>query len=105
MPLKAGPHTITLTVTDDVGASASATVTITVQQPINHAPIANAGPDQTIVATGAAASVTLDGRGSSDPDGDPLNYRWSEGGQSLATGANPMTTLPAGTHITSPASC
>ena len=40
----------------------------------NLAPVANAGPDQT-VATGA--TVTLDGSASSDADGDALVFSWS----------------------------
>lgn len=40
----------------------------------NQSPVANAGPDQT-VQTGD--KVQLDGSGSSDPDSDPLSYRWS----------------------------
>ncbi len=41
---------------------------------INHAPVANAGPDQT-VATGT--TVALDGTRSTDIDGNALTYRWS----------------------------
>jgi hypothetical protein len=43
----------------------------------NTAPTANAGPDQTSVAS--AATVTLDGTGSSDPDtDDTLSYTWTQ---------------------------
>jgi uncharacterized cupredoxin-like copper-binding protein/plastocyanin len=41
----------------------------------NSAPVADAGPDQTGIAAG---TVTLDGSGSHDPDGDPLTYAWSQ---------------------------
>ena len=45
--------------------------------PTNSAPTANAGPDQTAVASGA--TVTLDGLGSTDTDaGDALTYAWSQ---------------------------
>ncbi|MGB5582450.1 MAG: PKD domain-containing protein [Gammaproteobacteria bacterium] len=45
------------------------------------APTADAGPDQTVLVND---TVTLDGSGSSDSDGDSLTYDWS------------LTTVPAG---------
>ncbi len=71
-PNKTGAYVLTLTVSDGVN-SASDTVTITVP---NTAPTAEAGADQSIFF-GLGASVTLNGSGSSDPEGDPLTYSWT----------------------------
>jgi hypothetical protein len=65
----------------------------------NHAPIANAGPDQMVECTGhGGTSVTLNGTGSSDPDGDSLSFTWT-GSFGTATGATPTVSLPLGTHV------
>jgi hypothetical protein len=64
----------------------------------NAAPIANAGPDQNVTATGGSTTVTLNGSGSSDPDGEALTYGWRENGNPIASGASPSLTLATGTH-------
>lgn len=43
---------------------------------INLAPLANAGADQQVASAGATTKVSLDGSGSSDPDGQITAYRW-----------------------------
>jgi len=58
----------------DGGFTATDLVTITVSAS-NHAPTANAGPDQTVPSSSA---VILDGSASSDPEGDRLTYRWAQ---------------------------
>ena len=57
-----------------VGSGSVSSGNVGVSSAQNTAPTADAGPDQT-VDTGAV--VSLDGSGSSDPEGDTLTFSWS----------------------------
>ena len=66
-----GLYTVALTVSDgSLTGEDQADITVALGQ---LPPVANAGPDQT-VRTGQL--VTLNGTGSSDPNGDSLGYNW-----------------------------
>src|SRR5207302_309280 len=89
IPDKPGSYTIRLTVDNGAGTdSADVTVSTT-----NSAPVANAGPNQTVALF---ALVTLNGSGSSDVDGDALIYSWTliarpAGSSAALFGANTVT--------------
>ncbi len=71
-PDQPGIYTFSLVVSDGMEFSAPDTVQVTADFP-NVAPTAYSGPDQSVVT---GSTVYLDGRGSFDPDGDPLTYQW-----------------------------
>ncbi len=62
--------------TEDLKVSIIQSDALTSQQPDdNHAPIANAGTDQTV---DAGTTITLSGEQSTDIDGDNLSYKWTQ---------------------------
>jgi hypothetical protein len=90
-----------LVVTDNGGvSSAASTVTITVNP--NSLPLANAGPGQNVVS---GTTVTLDGRGSADPDGSVASYSWTQSAGTAVTlgGANTSRPTFVAPAVVSPA--
>jgi hypothetical protein len=73
-----GEYQFELTVTDDGGSTSKDTVQIIVDssENTNHAPVARAGPDQTIMLP--LNSATVDGAGSSDVDNNIVSYKWQK---------------------------
>jgi hypothetical protein len=71
-----GRYVVQLTVNDGRIGSTPAIVNVDVID--NRPPIAEAGADQVISVGGdCLASATLNGTGSTDPDGDVLTYTWT----------------------------
>ncbi len=81
--LSLGSHTITLTITDDIGSTDSDTMTVTVAA--NSAPVADAGDDQTVPP---GEPVNLSASGSSDSDGSIVSYKWEVNGNTLSTASS-----------------
>ena len=88
--------TFGLTVKDNDGLSSSDTVTVTVYLPA--APVADAGPDQSVIE---GRTVTLDGSNSYDPDGTNITAQWEQLTGSTQIDLNTSTDLK--TTFTAPA--
>jgi hypothetical protein len=69
-------------------------------EPLDSAPVANPGADQTLPgANDSGSAVTLNGSASADADSDPLTYTWTgpfPEGNGTVNGVNPKVTLPLG---------
>ncbi len=105
-----GRYTVTLALVVGALTLRGDQMVVTVDGPAvaeNRPPAANAGPDQVVVDVNGdgVASVLLDGRGSHDPDGQIVWYRWSvatgpEGDGIVAQGkqATSQVSLAVGQH-------
>ena len=84
------------------GNTNSAPDTVDITVPANGNEVADAGPDQTVRG---GTVVTLDATASTDGDGDPLTYSWTQtAGPSVTlsdpNSASPTFTTPLGTNVT-----
>jgi hypothetical protein len=105
--LVAGTYVFKLTVTDNNNATAEDTVNVIVSNsttPANKPPVADAGPDQTVILP--TNLVTLNGTNSKDPDGSITKYAWTKlSGPSsffIASASSAITqvrNLVAGTYV------
>jgi hypothetical protein len=84
--------TFELTVTDTSGLQATDTIIVNVTLPsANEPPAAVVGDDQTVDED---TEVTLDGFGSSDPEGENLFYRWRQVAGRPVTLSDPVAEQP-----------
>jgi len=77
----AGDYLVTLTVTDNRGGTASVTHQVTAVNPPNQLPTAS------FTASITDLSLSVDGTGSSDPDGNVALYAWDFGDGTTGSGA------------------
>lgn len=98
-----GAYVFSLVVSDAKLTSAASLVTVSVSE-LNAPPVANAGPDQSVLVD---TVVTLDGRDSSDANSDDqLTFTWSlvgpDGTSQVLTGVRPtFTAALTGTYTAS----
>jgi len=94
---------VSLIAQDDVSPPASDLRSYTIHATsatANQPPTADAGADQTV---DSGAAVNLNGSGSSDPDGDPLTYSWTQTGGPAVSLSGANTATPSFTAPTGPA--
>ncbi len=103
--LTLGANQINARALDQAGNQATTSITVTRQSPLNHAPAADAGPDQILTLP---ATASLQGAATDDglPDGSPLVTTWSKvsgsGTVTFSDASAPVTTAAfsaAGTYV------
>jgi PKD repeat protein len=88
----AGSYPVTLTVTDNQSATGTTTKQLTVLA-------ANVAPSAAFTTSATNLALSVDGSGSSDPDGTIASYAWDFGDGATATGATAQHTYgTAGTY-------
>ncbi|MEK9142842.1 MAG: PKD domain-containing protein, partial [Nitrospirota bacterium] len=93
VPAAGGTVTLELVVCEGTSSNCSDPDTVNVHiTDVNHAPVAQAGPDQTVQE---GSPVILDGLASYDPDIDPLTYTWLQVFGPPVTLAYPNSATPS----------
>jgi hypothetical protein len=99
-----GTYTFDMTVTDSYGLSSTDSVVVIVNAEPNGAPVAQAGPDQSVTvlhdgdpATNTA-SFTINGSASTDPDNDTVTYEWKDGATTVGSTPSIVLSRVAGSY-------
>jgi PKD repeat protein len=88
----AGTYTITLTVTDNLGATGSTTKSVVINPP-NQPPVASFTATPSTATVGSP--IALSAAASSDPDGSIVSYAWNFGDGTTGTGVSTSKTYAA----------
>jgi len=93
-----GIHRVGIRISSNGGTKEKPYVFVVHAPGANSAPTADAGADQTHDITEPTMEVTLNGTGSTDPNGDELVYEWFMVDGSMVDGKSPTVVLGPGVH-------